>query len=55
VLRRDVELRRRRRDRAHLLSATWYRKVPQLLVGIANDRGGDDNITVVLVYVANER
>ena len=40
---------------ARILSATWYRKVPQLLVGIANDRGGDDNITVVLVYVANER
>ena len=25
-----------------------------LVVGIANDRGGDDNITVVVVSLANE-
>jgi protein phosphatase len=37
-----------------IMAATYYRKVPQLLVDIANDRGGDDNITVVLVYVAND-
>jgi protein phosphatase len=37
-----------------ILQATYYRKVPQLLVDLANDRGGDDNITVVLVYIAND-
>jgi protein phosphatase len=37
-----------------ILLTTWYSKVPQLLVDLANDRGGDDNITVVLVYVAND-
>ncbi|MBI4508155.1 MAG: serine/threonine-protein phosphatase [Deltaproteobacteria bacterium] len=37
-----------------VLATTYYRKVPQLLVDIANDRGGDDNITVVLVYAAND-
>lgn len=39
---------------ARVLATTYYRKVPQLLVDIANDRGGDDNITVVLVYAAND-
>jgi serine/threonine protein phosphatase PrpC len=38
-----------------IVSNTYYAKVPQLLVDLANDRGGDDNITVVLVYAANER
>jgi serine/threonine protein phosphatase PrpC len=28
--------------------------VPRLLVELANDRGGDDNITVVLIHVAND-
>jgi protein phosphatase len=37
-----------------IAGTTYYSKVPQLLVDLANDRGGDDNITVVLVYVANE-
>jgi protein phosphatase len=37
-----------------ILAANYYRKVPQLLVDIANDRGGDDNITVILVYAAND-
>jgi protein phosphatase len=37
-----------------VLATTYYRKVPQLLVDLANDRGGDDNITVVLVYIAND-
>lgn len=39
---------------ARIMSTTYYRKVPQLLVDLANDRGGDDNITVVLVYIAND-
>jgi protein phosphatase len=37
-----------------ILETSWYRRAPDLLVDIANDRGGDDNITVVVVYVANE-
>ena len=40
---------------ARILSSTYYRKVPQLLVDLANDRGGDDNITVVVIYAANEK
>src|SRR5262245_62051336 len=39
---------------AGVLTAHYYRRVPSVLVELANDRGGDDNITVVLVYVANE-
>jgi protein phosphatase len=39
----------------HVLTANYYRRVPQLLVDIANDRGGEDNVTVVLVYAANDR
>jgi protein phosphatase len=38
-----------------ILATTYYRKIPRLLVELANDRGGDDNITVVVVYAANER
>jgi protein phosphatase len=38
-----------------IVTTTYYAKVPQLLVDLANDRGGDDNITVLLVYAANER
>jgi serine/threonine protein phosphatase PrpC len=37
-----------------MLTSTYYGRIPQQLVGIANERGGDDNITVVLVYVAND-
>jgi protein phosphatase len=37
-----------------ILSTTYFRRVPQLLVDLANDRGGDDNITVVLVCAAND-
>jgi serine/threonine protein phosphatase PrpC len=37
-----------------ILAATYYCRVPRLLVDLANDRGGDDNITVVLVYAAND-
>jgi protein phosphatase len=37
-----------------ILTTTWYRRAPRLLIDIANDRGGDDNITVVLVYAAND-
>jgi protein phosphatase len=37
-----------------LLRVTWHCRVPQLFIDIANQRGGDDNITVVLVQVAND-
>ncbi len=37
-----------------LLGTTWYRRTPAQLIDLANQRGGDDNITVVVVYVANE-
>ncbi len=36
-----------------LLNAHYYSEVPRLLIDLANERGGDDNITVVLVQVAN--
>lgn len=38
-----------------LLSTTWYRRAPQLLIDLANERGGDDNITVVVIYIGNDR
>lgn len=37
-----------------VLRSTWLRRAPQLLIDIANDRGGDDNITVVVIYAAND-
>ena len=39
---------------AKILSATYYSRAPELLVEVANDRGGDDNVTVLLVYAAND-
>lgn len=39
---------------ARILTSRFYREVPRLLVELANDRGGDDNITVILVHVAND-
>ncbi|MDB4952827.1 MAG: protein serine/threonine phosphatase [Myxococcales bacterium] len=36
-----------------IVAMTWYRRLPQQLVELANDRGGDDNITVVVGLVAN--
>jgi len=37
-----------------ILSTTWYRRAPQYLIDLANARGGDDNITVVVVCIAND-
>jgi len=37
-----------------VLLSTWYRRAPAALVDLANQRGGDDNITVVMVMIANE-
>ena len=36
-----------------IVAMTWYRQLPQTLVALANDRGGDDNITVVVGLVSN--
>jgi len=36
-----------------LMHRTFYRQLPDVLVDVANERGGDDNITAVVVYVAN--
>lgn len=36
-----------------VLTAHFYRDAPSVLVDMANERGGDDNITCVVVYVAN--
>lgn len=41
-------------DLERVLSTHFYSDVPKVLVSLANDRGGDDNITVVLVHVAND-
>ncbi len=41
-------------DLRHDLSQGYYSDVPRALVQRANERGGDDNITVVLIYVAND-
>lgn len=37
-----------------VLATQYYSRVPKLLVDLANDRGGDDNITVILIYVGND-
>jgi serine/threonine protein phosphatase PrpC len=36
-----------------IIAMTWYRRLPQQLIQLANDRGGDDNITVVVGLVSN--
>jgi protein phosphatase len=36
-----------------IVAMTWYRSLPQRLIELANDRGGDDNITVVVGLVSN--
>lgn len=41
-------------DLCEVLSQHVYREAPQLLVDLANARGGDDNITVVLIHLAND-
>lgn len=41
-------------DLIEVLSRELYRDAPRALVDLANARGGDDNITVVLIHVAND-
>jgi len=36
-----------------IVAMTWYRRLPATLIELANNRGGDDNITVVVGLVAN--
>ena len=36
-----------------IIAMTWYRKLPETLIALANDRGGDDNITVVVGLISN--
>jgi serine/threonine protein phosphatase PrpC len=36
-----------------IVAMTWYRRLPEALIELANQRGGDDNITVVIGLVAN--
>jgi protein phosphatase len=36
-----------------VLSDHFYGEAGAALVNVANERGGDDNITCVIVYVAN--
>ncbi|MBA3541363.1 MAG: serine/threonine-protein phosphatase [Deltaproteobacteria bacterium] len=36
-----------------IVAMTWYRRLPSTLVDLANSRGGDDNITVIVGLVAN--
>jgi protein phosphatase len=36
-----------------IVAMTWYRLLPETLIELANTRGGDDNITVVVGLVAN--
>jgi serine/threonine protein phosphatase PrpC len=39
---------------AQVLTTHFYRDAPQVLIGMANDRGGDDNITCICVYASND-
>lgn len=43
----------REEELGEIMSSSWFRSLPQVLVDLANERGGDDNITVVVVYAAN--
>ncbi|HEY5938817.1 MAG TPA: protein phosphatase 2C domain-containing protein, partial [Kofleriaceae bacterium] len=36
-----------------IVAMTWYRRLPETLIDLANNRGGDDNITVVVGLVSN--
>ena len=37
-----------------ILTTDFYRDAPRALIALANDRGGDDNVTCICVHVAND-
>lgn len=37
-----------------VLTTQFYRDVPRILIGMANDRGGEDNITCISVSASND-
>ena len=37
-----------------VLTTDFYRDAPRTLIALANERGGDDNVTCVCVHVAND-
>jgi PPM family protein phosphatase len=41
-------------DIRQVLTTQFYRDAPAALIAMANDRGGDDNITCVCVYASND-
>lgn len=41
-------------DFAEVMSRQLYSDAPRILIDLANARGGDDNITVVLIHMAND-
>jgi serine/threonine protein phosphatase PrpC len=36
------------------MSRQLYSDAPRILIDLANARGGDDNITVVIIHLAND-
>lgn len=38
-----------------VLASHFYAEAPRAFVDLANKRGGDDNITVIAIYISNER
>jgi len=38
-----------------VLTAHFYRDVAKVFIDLANDRGGDDNVTCLVVYAGNEK
>ncbi len=41
-------------DFAEVMSRQLYSDAPRVLIDLANARGGDDNITVVIIHMAND-
>ena len=39
---------------AQVLTGHCYRDVPTVFIDLANERGGDDNITCLAIYAGNE-
>ena len=39
---------------AQVLTGHCYRDVPTVFIDLANERGGDDNVTCLAIYAGNE-